>query len=96
MLRYSTTISKSSVVSAAGCACAIVQGLDSTYAELDILVIFKSRLSPKKSELALGAFMKVVVLFLGFKMDISFVSFGFRMREFWLDLCSIFKLKFQQ
>ena len=69
---------------------------DSNYAEFHILLTFKLHFSPKTSELALSVFMKVVDLSLGFKMDTSFASFGFGMRELWLDLCRMFELKFQQ
>ena len=65
MLHYSTTISKSSGVSAASCA--IAQDPDSNYTEFDILVTFKPRLSPKTFELALGVFVKVVDFFLASK-----------------------------
>ena len=70
--------------------------LDSNYVEFYVLVTFKLHFSPKMFELALSIFMKFVDLFLGFKMDTSFASFGFEMRELWLDLCRMFELKFQQ
>ena len=93
MLCYSATISKSSGFRSVGCA--IAQVPDSNYAEIDIPVTLEPHLSPKTYKLALGVFIKVVDIFLHFKMDTLFDSFEFGMREFWLDLCSIFKLKFQ-
>ena len=92
MIHYSATVSQSSDVSAPSRT--IVQAPNNNYVEFDILVNSEACLSPKISKLALSVFMKVIDIFLSYKIDTSFASFGFGISELWLDICSMFKLKF--